>query len=669
MQNSKDQREFSEKYYKLKRKYWELEEKYKDLEDELRRSGERNTHWNTERGMLLDRILELEATVARQPSSPSPHSPSAQLPTQPPTAYPRALQSAHAQTAFQANLHEAFDEIRTEDPSVDPLYTSRHIGPQARKRQLEEIKEREEEEARDARKTPRRGKATTAALNPSKTKDTGVPPPFPSTNNSGGPPASAPGTSPQTLVAPSGKRIRIKPPTAAPPEPAPPLPRSAGQVMHRIPQFINNAGVPPTALSPGSPMSPLGSDAETYAVADGESSTPLRNGNGTLDTPNHMGPGSPTSLGPSAASIPPTTVQRHTKPKRLKAHTVTSKSYSIPMVPRDKSGRPVLPLNVGIMTVNCLGEVCMREHFHTERYIFPVGYSVNRRYLSARDPNAETVYNCTILDGGDGPKFQIIANDMADKPIIAGTATGAWSVVVRAANHVRNRQHSNSVSGPDFFGLGQNTIKHLIQELPGADRLKDYVWQNFVEGGPLGGRHATVVPALPDEYDSPNSTGNGHERRGSRDSTSMDLTADGEPPISDVRGIPPSERLYSHARRDSRNSNGGAPLDDLPPISPRSHGYAPQDAAYSPRSAPPRDVPPPNPYAHPSSTQPHSPPPHQSPVAPPPVPAKFASIMNAYPEPPYAPRTSPRSGSGSEHAMSNGRARGSSSGSAGSGER
>jgi hypothetical protein len=106
-----------------------------------------------------------------------------------------------------------------------------------------------------------------------------------------------------------------------------------------------------------------------------------------------------------------------------------------------------------------------------------------RRYLSARDPNAETVYNCTILDGGDGPKFQIIANDMADKPIIAGTATGAWSVVVRAANHVRNRQHSNSVSGPDFFGLGQNTIKHLIQELPGADRLKDYVWQNFVEGG------------------------------------------------------------------------------------------------------------------------------------------------------------------------------------------
>lgn len=179
----------------------------------------------------------------------------------------------------------------------------------------------------------------------------------------------------------------------------------------------------------------------------------------------------------------PSEAQRFTKPKRLKAHTVTSKSYSIPTVPRDPAtGRPKLPLNVGIMTVVSLGEICLREHFHTERYIFPVGYSVTRRYLSTRDPNADVSYHCTILDGGDGPKFQIIAQD-SPTPIVAGTATGAWSGIVRKANEIRKRQHSNSVSGPDYFGLGQNTIKHLIQELPGADRLKNYVWQTFVEGG------------------------------------------------------------------------------------------------------------------------------------------------------------------------------------------
>lgn len=70
--------------------------------------------------------------------------------------------------------------------------------------------------------------------------------------------------------------------------------------------------------------------------------------------------------------------QRLAKPKRLKAHTVLSKSHSIPVVPRDKKGKPLLPLNVGIMTVINLGEVCKREHFHTERYIFPVGYEVTR---------------------------------------------------------------------------------------------------------------------------------------------------------------------------------------------------------------------------------------------------------------------------------------------------
>jgi len=148
----------------------------------------------------------------------------------------------------------------------------------------------------------------------------------------------------------------------------------------------------------------------------------------------------------------------------------------------------------------------------------------------------------------------------------------------------------------------------------------------------------------------------------------MDITPDSELPISDARGAPPPERSYSHKRRDSRSSNGG-PLDDLPPISPRSHGYPPQDPAYSPRRLSPRDVPPPHPYGQLPHARSHSPPPHQSPVAPPPVPAKFASIMNAYPEPPYNSRTSPRSGSGSDHAIGPARTRGSSSGSAGSGER
>jgi hypothetical protein len=86
---------------------------------------------------------------------------------------------------------------------------------------------------------------------------------------------------------------------------------------------------------------------------------------------------SPTQKSPSPLNHTGAEPQRQ-RPKRLKAHTVTSGNHNIPIVPRDKKGGPMLPLNVGIMTVISLGEVCMREHFHTERYIFPVGYEVTR---------------------------------------------------------------------------------------------------------------------------------------------------------------------------------------------------------------------------------------------------------------------------------------------------
>lgn len=48
------------------------------------------------------------------------------------------------------------------------------------------------------------------------------------------------------------------------------------------------------------------------------------------------------------------------------------------VVYRVPDGKPQLPLNVGIMTVRNLGKVCLEKHFHTERYIFPVGYEVTR---------------------------------------------------------------------------------------------------------------------------------------------------------------------------------------------------------------------------------------------------------------------------------------------------
>jgi len=45
---------------------------------------------------------------------------------------------------------------------------------------------------------------------------------------------------------------------------------------------------------------------------------------------------------------------------------------------------------------------------------------------------------------------------------------------------MRNKDHSNSASGPDYFGFTSSTIAKLIQDLPNADKCKNYRWQKVI---------------------------------------------------------------------------------------------------------------------------------------------------------------------------------------------
>lgn len=137
-----------------------------------------------------------------------------------------------------------------------------------------------------------------------------------------------------------------------------------------------------TPATPGSPAYPMPYNPYYY-LAPPLVPTP----NGVFPSPTNFPPPQPQQSSPPPPQMtqqtpsPQADSHKVVKAKRLKAHTVTTKSFSIPMVPRDKYGKPMLPLNVGIMTVISLGNVCMRDHFHTERYIFPVGYEVTRSVL------------------------------------------------------------------------------------------------------------------------------------------------------------------------------------------------------------------------------------------------------------------------------------------------
>ncbi|RCI01246.1 hypothetical protein CU098_001536, partial [Rhizopus stolonifer] len=191
----------------------------------------------------------------------------------------------------------------------------------------------------------------------------------------------------------------------------------------------------------------------------------------------------------TAMSLPPTIHEPAPAPaphKRSRSAKITVKTRRVQPIEREADGRPKLPQQIGVLTVHNLGTIVTdRPNFHNERYIFPVGYTVSRTYPSMVDPNSNTIITSTIVDdGSDCPRFHVTAADMPDEPIIANSATGAWTVVVRRSNEIRNRDHSNSASGPDYYGFKHPTIANLIQDLPGAKDLKQYVWQNFEEMEP-----------------------------------------------------------------------------------------------------------------------------------------------------------------------------------------
>ncbi|KAI9483488.1 MAG: F/Y-rich N-terminus-domain-containing protein [Benjaminiella poitrasii] len=198
-------------------------------------------------------------------------------------------------------------------------------------------------------------------------------------------------------------------------------------------------------------------------------------------------------------------------PKRSKVNRINLKTRRVQPIDRDEQGNPILPQQIGVLTVISLGRIITdRDTFHNERYIFPIGYTVRRTYPSMIDPDSNTVITSTIIDGEDGPRFHVVAADQPDHPIVANSATGAWTVVVRKSNEIRHREHSNSASGPDYYGFKHPTIAKMIQDLPGTRNLRNYLWQDFEEMEPRAAKG--VMAAAEKKRDNLEQMGNANRK-------------------------------------------------------------------------------------------------------------------------------------------------------------
>ncbi|KAH8557103.1 F/Y rich C-terminus-domain-containing protein, partial [Umbelopsis sp. PMI_123] len=152
---------------------------------------------------------------------------------------------------------------------------------------------------------------------------------------------------------------------------------------------------------------------------------------------------------------------------------------------KDDHGNYKLPVEVDSWTVISLGKVIWdKPAFHNQRYIYPVGYVVKNMI----DPHRDTQYICSILDGGNEPLFRLQADDNPKEVFQGQTPTSVWTIAVRRAFAVRNMEYGHNPVGPDFFGLRKNTIAKMIQDLPNADKCRNYVWQMFEIGRSKQGR-------------------------------------------------------------------------------------------------------------------------------------------------------------------------------------
>lgn len=190
----------------------------------------------------------------------------------------------------------------------------------------------------------------------------------------------------------------------------------------------------------------------------------------------------------------PSSGQSPQKPakKRNTASTAARNKINIPIIPRGQDGKPLLPMQVGMFTLRDLGRIISSDDLATAKSLYPIGYHCERRWFSTVDPKALVTYQCSIEEGKD-PQHPIFSVQPEDAPRETGhSATAAWWNIYKEGLRVRNQPEQAVVNGDEMFGLYDNVVKALLQELPGASEVKNYMWRTFIEGGPGSKRRNTA---------------------------------------------------------------------------------------------------------------------------------------------------------------------------------
>jgi hypothetical protein len=156
----------------------------------------------------------------------------------------------------------------------------------------------------------------------------------------------------------------------------------------------------------------------------------------------------------------------------------------IPRIPRDEDGKPIFPIRLSnTVWITDLGHIVSdRVNFHTERFIYPVGFKSSRPYFSTFDPPQKVRYTSEIVDtGAELPVFRVTMDGHPEVSFEGPTLSSPWNALTRKIFELRGEAGGRvaTVTGAQYFGLHHPAIRYLIQQMEGADKCVNYVMTRF----------------------------------------------------------------------------------------------------------------------------------------------------------------------------------------------
>lgn len=142
----------------------------------------------------------------------------------------------------------------------------------------------------------------------------------------------------------------------------------------------------------------------------------------------------------------------------------------------DNNGRPIYPITMGNLSIHDLGAIIVdRPGYHTENWIYPIGYVATRIYGHIKEPHRKCLYTCKIIDCGDYPRFEIIPESMPEYAIAGPSADLCHAALLQTMNNNSDgRELAVCPQGEYFFGLAHPAVATLLQTSAAVKELINF---------------------------------------------------------------------------------------------------------------------------------------------------------------------------------------------------